>query len=130
MTLSGTPNSTTEPLSIFVTADDRMGGYAYQSFAITKINKIVPTTISYRELIIVCAALAGFIFAAIVFLCAKNIKCRCRKPAEDDDSFEDDDDVCVEDAKPRNPFQLQQELADKQQKTGKMHKDTRFQLYD
>lgn len=29
MTISGTPNSTTQPCSIYVTADDREGGYAF-----------------------------------------------------------------------------------------------------
>lgn len=108
MTISGTPNKTTELCEIFVTADDRMGGYAYQSFKITKIHLIGLTTISYMDLIIVSASLGAFILAAIVFLCAKNVSCRkCRKSDpedEDDDSFEDNDDVCLDNAEPKNPF--------------------------
>ena len=97
-----------------ITADDRKGGYAYQTFNITKIHYIVPLTVSYLDLIIVSSVLGGIILAAIIFLCAKNATCKsCRKNKstnEDNDSFEEDDDICVDDAKPKNPFTLQKEL--------------------
>ena len=115
MTLSGTPNATNVGCSIFVEADDRQGGYAFQSFNIS-ISYLTTASISYIDLIIVCGALGGFILAAIIFLFAKNVSwrcCRCKKKQtddEDDDSFEDNDDVCVDDAKVKNPFQMQKEL--------------------
>ena len=42
------------------------------------------------------------------------MKCKKRKEGEpqnsDSDSFEEDDDICVEDAKPKNPFMFKQEI--------------------
>ena len=69
---------------------------------------------SYLALIIVCALLAGFIVVVAVVVCRKNMKCGKRKHTEggdsDSDSYEEDDDICVEDAKPKNPFAFQRQV--------------------
>ena len=37
-------------------------------------------------------------------MCKKNLKCKKKVLDPDDDSYEEDDDICIEDAKPKNPF--------------------------
>ena len=45
----------------------------------------------------------------------------------DSDSFEEDDDICIEDAKPKNPFAFKREI---DQKTANdKYKDERFKFY-
>lgn len=41
------------------------------------------------------------------------MKCKKKKTNNDNsdsDSFEEDDDICIEDAKPKNPFQFKKQL--------------------
>ncbi len=66
-------------------------------------------------LIIVLCLLAGFIVIVAFIVCRKNLKCKkknsnTQEPNSDSDSFEEDDDICVEDAKPKNPFAFKKEI--------------------
>lgn len=43
----------------------------------------------------------------------------------DSDSYEEDDDICIEDTKPKNPFQFKKEVDQSNDK----YKDERFKYY-
>jgi hypothetical protein len=86
-------------------------------------------TVSYIAIIIVSAMLGAFILFVIIVLCKKNVKCR-RKNANtiDDDSYEEDDDICVDDAKPVNPFAFKKHM-EELKNSDDPYKDERYKFY-
>lgn len=108
-TLSGISRENDTNVLISVTADDRKGG------SITQIFTLVVTEYtgdrSYIPLIIVSSLIAAFVIVVVGIMCLRNVKWRrCFKKKtdkndmSDDSSLDEDDDICIEDVKPKNPF--------------------------
>ncbi len=105
-------------------ADDRRGGIAKQEFNITLI-RIEPEKPTYNGLIIVSCLMGAFLIVVIGLICKRQCDCCKRKKKrsnspsdsqtpppeglETDDSYDEDDDIIVADAKPKNPFRIIQE---------------------
>jgi hypothetical protein len=129
MILSGIPNENATDCEILVVADDRRGGTAYQTFKIT-LETIEEVEQSYLPLIIVSGLLGGFILIVTIVVCRKNMKCKksSKNKGEnsDSDSFEEDDDICIEDAKPKNPFAFTKQV---EAQTNDAYKNERYKFY-
>lgn len=127
-TLSGIPNENSTDCEILVIADDRRGGTASQTFKIT-LQTIITEEESYLALIIVCSLLGGFILIVMIVVCRKNLKCKRKTNGEnsDSDSFEEDDDICIEDAKPKNPLAFQKQL--EETAANDKYKNERYKFY-
>lgn len=95
--LSGVPDENSTNVKIMVLADDRRGGTASTTFLIS-IDTIIAPSISYLAIIIVSALILAFIIGVVLVLCMKNCKSKRKGPINSDsDSFEEDDDICVDD---------------------------------
>ena len=73
-----------------------------------------------------------FILIVTIVVCRRTLKCNKKKKNEDvvdsdTDSFEDDDDIVLEDTKPRNPFAFKKELETKGKE--EPYKDERYKCY-
>ena len=81
-----------------------------------------------------------FILVTLIVLFAKNLRCcagcrRCRKKTKDgndssDDSFEEKDDICIEDAKPKNPFTFQKKLEEAKKNTNDPFRNERYKFFN
>ena len=113
-TLSGVANENSTDTEILVVADDRRGGNAQQTFRIA-METVVLVEQSYLALIIVSALLGGFVLIVMIVVCRKNIKCKRKTNGQDNSdsySYEEYDDICIEDAKPKNPFAFKRQVED------------------
>jgi len=107
--ISGFANENSTDLQLMIVADDHRGGSVHQVFNVT-ILELAKKEFSYWALILVCSMLLAFILIVCAVMCFKNVRC-CKKKKKgtndydsDSDSFEEDDDICIEDPKPKNPF--------------------------
>ena len=107
----------TEITTVLVVADDRRGGIAKQEFNIT-IIRIEPEKPTYNGLVIVSCLMGAFLVVVIAMICKRQCNCNGKKKKKDsltpgpggqdtdDESFDEDDDIIIADAKPKNPFRF------------------------
>jgi hypothetical protein len=107
----------TELTTVLVVADDRRGGVAKQEFNITLI-RIEPEKPTYNGLVIVSCLMGAFLVVVIALICKRQCSCKSKKKKKDsntpgqegqdtdDESFDEDDDIIIADAKPKNPFRF------------------------
>ncbi len=132
-TLSGFTHENATRMDVIIIADDRRGGSANTTFSID-IQLYEELGQDFLALAIVCLLLVAFIVGIILVICKKNLKCCRRKrnstqePNSDSDSYEEDDDICIEDARPKNPFQFKKEIEDATNNDEKL-KNERFKYY-
>ncbi len=123
---SGFPDSNSTDITVLIVADDHKGGSTQQTFVLS-VYDVAVEPVSYMSLYIVSFMLSAFILLVIVCMIYKNCKCRKKRirrktddgetiseSDSDSDSFEEDDDICIEDAKPKNPFYFKKAMAKKE----------------